>query len=80
MIAALPCLGIFNAAVLLFVRTEYSASRLGVGAVEALINGVENMMVGVIHDKIAFTNFSEAIKHNVTVDPELVRISKILSS
>lgn len=56
------------------------ASRLGVAAVEALINGVENMMVGVIHDKIAFTNFSEAIKHNVTVDPELVRISKILSS
>ncbi|QQS27899.1 MAG: 6-phosphofructokinase [Sphingobacteriales bacterium] len=56
------------------------ASRLGVAAVEALINGIENVMVGVIHDKIVYTNFNEAIKHNVTVDPELVRISKILSS
>lgn len=55
------------------------ASRLGVAAVEALKEGKKNMMVGVIHNKVVYTDLGKATKHNVTVDPDLIRVSNILS-
>lgn len=55
------------------------ASRLGVGAVEALLEGRRNEMTGVINGKIAFTPFEQAVKHINTVNENLVRIVDILS-
>lgn len=56
------------------------ASRLGVGAVEALLEGRRGEMVGLIHSEAVFTPFSKAIKHIGTVNNNLLRIVDILSS
>jgi 6-phosphofructokinase 1 len=55
------------------------ASRLGVAAVESLIAGRNREMVGVVNGQIHFTPFSNAIKHNPEVNPELLKIVEILS-
>jgi 6-phosphofructokinase 1 len=56
------------------------ASLLGVRAVEGLIEGKTNMMVGTINKKVVFTPFENALKKKKTIDRELLRISKILSN
>ncbi|MBB3054841.1 6-phosphofructokinase [Mucilaginibacter gotjawali] len=55
------------------------ASRVGVAAVEALRNGHRNEMVGLIHNEIAFTSFEHAIKHNIDINPDFLKIVEILS-
>jgi 6-phosphofructokinase 1 len=55
------------------------ASRLGVAAVESLREGRNGEMIGIVHGKIHFTPFSQAIKHNKEVNPELLKIVEILS-
>ncbi|HWK58775.1 MAG TPA: 6-phosphofructokinase [Parapedobacter sp.] len=55
------------------------ASRLGVVAVEALLEGRRGEMAGLIHGEAAFTPFSKAIKHIGTVNDNLLRIVDILS-
>ncbi|HAP00494.1 MAG TPA: 6-phosphofructokinase [Bacteroidetes bacterium] len=56
------------------------ASRLGVAAVEALLDGKENVMVGVIHRDIEYTPFEKATKHNLDINMNLLRIAEILST
>src|SRR5476651_998466 len=55
------------------------ASRVGVAAVEALLAGHHNEMVGIIHNEIAFTPFEHAIKHHVDINPNFLKIVEILS-
>ncbi|MDB5134820.1 MAG: 6-phosphofructokinase [Mucilaginibacter sp.] len=55
------------------------ASRVGVAAVEALMAGYRNEMVGVIHNEISFTPFEHAIKHNTDIDPNFLKIVEMLS-
>lgn len=55
------------------------ASRLGVAAVECLTAGRTGEMIGIVHGKIHFTPFGQAIKHNVDVNRELLKIVEILS-
>ncbi|MBM3401462.1 MAG: 6-phosphofructokinase [Bacteroidetes bacterium] len=55
------------------------ASRLGVAAVESLMEGRNREMIGIVNGKIHFTPFSNAIKHNPEVNPELLKIVEILS-
>lgn len=55
------------------------ASRVGVAAVEALLAGHSNEMAGVIHGEVAFTPFENAIKHNVEINPNFLKIMDILS-
>ncbi len=55
------------------------ASRLGVAAVEHLLAGDRDCMVGVVNQKVMLTPFDQAISHKLTIDPELVRIADILS-
>jgi 6-phosphofructokinase 1 len=56
------------------------ASRLGVAATEALINGTKkNEAAGLVHNQIVFTPFSQARKHKVDVNEDLIRIARILS-
>ena len=56
------------------------ASRLGVKAVESLLNGKSNFMVGLIGDKIVLTPLEQAIKGNSQIDRELLRVSDIMST
>lgn len=56
------------------------ASRLGVKAVESLLEGKSNFMVGILNDKIALTPLEQAIKGSSEIDLELVRVSDIMST
>ena len=55
------------------------ASRLGLAAVEGLINGEKNVMVGVIDNKITYTNIKLAISKSKPLNQELIRLVEILS-
>jgi 6-phosphofructokinase 1 len=55
------------------------ASRTGVAAVEALIAGKKNVMVGLVHNQIAFTPFENATKHVTELDPDFLKIVEMLS-
>lgn len=55
------------------------ASRLGLGAVEGLLEGKSNVMVGLINSKLAYTSLDEAVKTKHDLDKELLRIADIVS-
>jgi len=55
------------------------ASKLGVAAVEGLINGKADVMVGIINNKIVYTPIKKAIVDDKEVDEDDFRIAKILS-
>lgn len=55
------------------------ASRMGVFAVERLMDGNSNKMVGIMDDKITLTPLEEAIKGKSKINHELIRVSDILS-
>jgi 6-phosphofructokinase 1 len=55
------------------------ASRLGVKAVECLLEGKSNYMVGLLADKIELTPLEQAIKGHSEIDMELLRVSDIMS-
>jgi len=57
------------------------ASRLGVAAVEALLEGKTNLMAGQVNREIVFTPFSNAIKHidAEKITPAWLRLVEILS-
>jgi 6-phosphofructokinase 1 len=56
------------------------ASRMGVRAVEDLINGNSNYMVGLINDKIAVTPLEQAVKGKSEINQELIRVSDIMTT
>jgi 6-phosphofructokinase 1 len=56
------------------------ASRLGVGAIDALLDGKSNIMVGVSHNKIVQVPFEVAINYKKTIDKDLIRVADIVSS
>ena len=55
------------------------ASRLGVKAVESLIDGKSTFMVGILNDLVVLTPLEQAIKGNTEIDRELLRVSEIMS-
>lgn len=55
------------------------ASRMGVAAIEALLDEQRSIMIGVINDKIVHVPFSKAIKDDKQVDLEKVNVLQILS-
>ncbi len=56
-----------------------NSSRMGFAAVEALMAGKNNVMIGIINKKISYTPFVNAVKHTQQLDPELMRMLEILS-
>ena len=55
------------------------ASRMGVSAVESLLNQKNNVMVGIENDKIILSPLEQAIKGQTEVNKNLIRVSEILS-
>ncbi len=55
------------------------ASRMGVKAVESLLAGKSNLMVGIQDNKMVFTPIEKAIKGHTKIDQELIRISNIMT-
>ena len=55
------------------------ASRLGVGAIDALLSGQRDGMVGIANRKIVFVPFADAISGDNELDVELIRVADITS-
>lgn len=55
------------------------ASRLGVGAINALLEGQRNVMVGIKNDEVVYVPFSNAIKSDKPVKKELIDVLAELS-
>ena len=56
------------------------ASRMGVKAVEALLEGKTNLMVGVRNNELILTPIEKAIKGHTKLDRELLRVSEIVTT
>ncbi|OBQ54221.1 6-phosphofructokinase [Tamlana sp. s12] len=56
------------------------ASRMGVKAVEAMLDGESNFMVGLKNNKMELTPLDSAIKGKTKINLELLRVSDIMST
>ena len=55
------------------------ASRMGVHAVESLLKGVSNVMVGIDNSQMILTPLESSIKGKTKINKNLIRVSEILS-
>lgn len=55
------------------------ASRMGEAAVNAIIEGQRNVMVGIQNDKLVYVPFSKAIRDDKPINRELLQTVKVLS-
>ena len=55
------------------------ASRMGVKAVESLLEGKKNFMVATINNKVELYPIDKAVKGHSKIDEELLRVSDIMS-
>jgi 6-phosphofructokinase 1 len=56
-----------------------TASRLGVSAVEALIDDQKSIMVGLVDKKVTHVPFNQALKNKKKLNPALIELTQILS-
>jgi 6-phosphofructokinase 1 len=56
-----------------------NSSRMGYSAVEALLNGEKNVMVGIVNNNIILTPFEKAVKQKQKMNADLLRMLDILS-
>jgi 6-phosphofructokinase 1 len=55
------------------------ASRLGLGALEGLMNGEKNVMAGIVNNELVYTPFKDTIRLPKPINEDLLRMVKILS-
>ena len=60
-------------------RDRVLASQLGFSALEELLNGETNKMVGIVNNKTVLTPFEKAIKHNKELNSDLLKLVDVLS-
>lgn len=56
-----------------------SASRMGLSAVEALLDDQKSIMIGLANNQIVHTPFNQALKNKKALNPQLLEMTKILS-
>lgn len=56
------------------------ASRMGHAAVNALIAGNTQVMVGIINNEVAFTPFEKVIKGTTPISPDLIEMIRVLAT
>ena len=60
-------------------RDRILASRVGVGAIEALMQGQRNVMVGVRNNEVVYVPFADAVGKRKAMDLQLIRVLDELS-
>ena len=55
------------------------ASRMGYAAIEALLEGQRNVMIGIKNDEIVYVPISRAIKTDKPINRELIQVLNVLS-
>jgi 6-phosphofructokinase 1 len=56
-----------------------TASRMGVSAVEALLDDQKSVMIGMVNNEIVYVPFNQALKHKKPLNPRLLELIDILS-
>ena len=52
---------------------------MGIAAIEGLLEGKSDVMVGIRSNKMVYNDFTTTITNHHEIDSELLRIAKILS-
>ena len=60
-------------------RDRILASRVGVGAIQALVQGQRNVMVGVRNNEVVYVPFIDAVGKHKEMDKQLIRVLDELS-
>lgn len=60
-------------------RDRILSSRLGAGAIDAILDGQRNVMIGIRNDEVVYVPFSDAIKKEKPIDKGLIRVLDELS-
>jgi 6-phosphofructokinase 1 len=55
------------------------ASQLGIAAVEGLLNGMKNVMAGIVDRKLMYTPFDDTIHKRKVINQSFMRMVEILS-
>ena len=55
------------------------ASRMGYAAIEALLEGQRNIMIGIKNDEIVYVPFARAVNMNKPINEELITVLNVLS-
>ena len=55
------------------------ASRTGVGAIDAIMQGQRNVMIGIDHEEVVYVPFTKAIKNDKPIKKDLVNVLRELS-
>ena len=55
------------------------ASRMGLAAVETLIAGERNEMIGIINQEIKLLPFEKAVKHHMELNPGLLHLMEVMA-
>ena len=55
------------------------ASRLGVGAIQALLEGQRNVMIGIRNDEVVYVPFTDAVRSDKAMNKGLIRVLDELS-
>ena len=60
-------------------RDRILASRVGVGAIQALVQGQRNVMVGVRNNEVVYVPFVDAVGRRKLIDKQIIRVLDELS-
>lgn len=60
-------------------RDRILATRLGSGAIDAILDGQRNVMIGIRNDEVVYVPFSDAIRNDKPLDPSLIKVLDELS-
>jgi 6-phosphofructokinase 1 len=55
------------------------ASRTGLAAIEGLIQGMKNVMAGVVNDEVVYVPFEDTITKHKPISEDLIRLAHVLS-
>lgn len=60
-------------------RDRILASRLGAGAIDAILDGQRNVMIGIRNDKVTYVPFTDAIRSDKQMNMQLIKVLDQLS-
>ncbi len=60
-------------------RDRILASRLGAGAIDAILDGQRNVMIGIRNDEVVYVPFTDAIRSDKEINKGLIRVLDELS-
>ena len=60
-------------------RDRILASRLGAGAIDAILDGQRNVMIGIRNDEVVYVPFNDAIRSDKAMNKSLIRVLDELS-